>query len=77
MALNKDNPIATYALTNNTSVNILKIEYGIEDFIFYVFGGTDKKQKVKRSPIRYDDGSPYFLANKIEVPLSDCIKIGE
>lgn len=68
-----DNPIASYCLSNNSSINIYEIVYGIDDLIKWSLNN----RKINTSKIRYNDGNDYFIAYGRKIPLNECMKIYE
>lgn len=67
-------PVASYVLSNNSSVNIYDIIYGIEDYV--VAGINNKEPKSYLIKYRYDEeATPYFKIGEIEVNLHECIMI--
>ena len=63
-----NNTIATYGICNNLSINIINIEYGIEDNIIWKWSNCDKIHKAKIYVSRKGD---YFMVNKMRYYLSD------
>ena len=61
-------PIAVYTISNTTSVNIYRIQYGIDD---EVLAGPDTDH-VKWCKIYYEE-HPYFYLGQMKIPLSECI----
>lgn len=66
--------IAYYSGYNG--IEIHHIEYGINDFVYYVssawYGGKSAK-KYHKSRIYYGEKSTYFKYNGIRISLDDCI----
>lgn len=59
-------------------LEIKKIEYGIEDYLYCVSGawGAKSRQKCHRLKIYYDDNGGFIRLNGYKVPLNECIRMG-
>ena len=62
-------PIAVYTISNTLSVNIYRIQYGIDD---EVLAGQDSDRS-EWCKIHYDEEHPYFYLGQMKIPLSECI----
>ena len=65
--------VATYVICNNLSINIIDIEYGIEDKILWKWSNSDKLHKTKIYNSR--KGRYYFLVDKIRYYLDEFINL--
>jgi len=63
--------IGSYALCNAGSINIYKIEFGIDDC---VLAGLNNG-KPAWFAIRYDvDSRPYFMFDELQIHLDECMR---
>jgi hypothetical protein len=70
------NAIAIYALTAFNSIEILKINYGIDDTVIFRYNNEGEKTGKHRAKIRYtNDGQPYFKSYKLKLMLDDFIRV--
>lgn len=56
-------------------LEIKHIEYGIDDYIYYVIGAWNGKPTYHKSKIYYTEKGGYFKCKGIRVPLNDCIRM--
>lgn len=72
------NPAFAY-YSGFSGLEIHYIEYGIDDYVYFVAGawGARSKQTFHRAKIRYtSSGNAYFLFHGYRVPLNECIRMG-
>jgi hypothetical protein len=66
---------ATIVVNNQLSVQILKVEHGIEDIVVFRWQTANENGRVSRSKIRYDEaGMPYFVSFQNKLYLSEAIR---
>lgn len=71
-----DKPVASYCLSNNASINIYEIVYGVDTVIKWSFNNMRvNTSRVKDSEIGACD--QYFIALGRKIPLSECMMIHE
>jgi hypothetical protein len=70
------NAIAIYALTAFNSIEILKINYDIDDTVIFRYNNEGEKTGKHRAKIRYTkDGQPYFKSYNLKFMLDDFIRV--
>lgn len=65
------NPIAAYPISNNMSINIYKIEFGIDDRIL----AGPSLDKAEWYPIEYKSDSAAFKYGHMTVSLNECLRV--
>lgn len=73
----ENNVIATYCLCNFGGIEILDIEYGINDFVIYRFNFGDNAENKTHKAMIYgtNTGRLYFNTNyKQRIYLDECIR---
>ena len=69
-------PIAVFPMSNWGGVEILDIEYGIDDYVVcrYNFGETE--EKLHRLMIRTsNDGQTFFVLDSRTIYLDECMRV--
>ena len=64
-----DEPIAFYQ--GFPSIEILDIDYSIDDQVIWRYSGEKKKHHTK---IYYKSDSSYFMADKFRIDLGQCLR---
>ena len=65
--------IASYPLCNNLSINIIDIEYGIEDKVIWRWSNCNKLHKSK---VYNSKKGEYFLVDKLRYYLDEFCRLG-
>ena len=68
-------PIGVYPLSNWGGVEILGIEYGIDDYAVCRYNFGEPEEKVHKLKITYGDGSPYIRLEGMRIRLDECLKV--
>lgn len=74
--MNTLKPISVYTMNNFGGIEILDIEYGIDDKIIYRYNFGQPETKIHKAKIYYgiNDGDvPYFNTKHGKIYLNDCI----
>ena len=68
--------VGTYCLNNWGGIEILDIQYGIEDYVIWRwnYGSTD--DVIHRSKIRYGGNHSSFRAGRLTIRLDECMRVG-
>jgi hypothetical protein len=67
---------AVYSLTVFNHIEILSIEYGINDYIIFRYNNDGQRDRKHRAKIRETaDGRPYFRTYSLKIPLDECIRV--
>ena len=56
-------------------LELKKIEYGIEDYIYCVSGAWTGKKSYHKLKVYYDNNGSYLKLHGYKIPLSDCIRM--
>lgn len=74
--MNTLKPISVYTICNFGGIEILNIEYGIDDRIIYRYNFGQPEIKHHKAKIYYSvNGLPYFKTKYGRIYLDDCICI--
>ena len=65
------NPIAAYPISNNISINIYKIEFGIDDRIL----AGPSLDEAEWCQIEYRSGSAAFKYGYMTIRLNECLRV--
>ena len=62
-----------------SGLEIKYIEYGINDYLYFVSGawGAKSKQKPHKLKIYHDNSGDFVRLYGYKIPLNECIRIGE
>ena len=66
-----NNIIATYVICNNLAINIIGVDYGINNSIIWCWNNEEKQHKTKIYTSRKGN---YFLVDKIRYYINDFIR---
>lgn len=56
-------------------LELKKIEYGIEDYIYCVAGAWTSKKSYHRLKVYYDSKGSYIKLHGYRIPLDECIRM--
>ena len=56
-------------------LELKKIEYGINEYIYCVSGAWTGKKGYHKLKVYYDDNGDYIKLHGYKIPLSDCIRM--
>jgi hypothetical protein len=65
------NTIATYSLNNWGGIEIIAIEYGIDDYVKWHYS---HETKIHTSKLFYLNEGVTFKADNMIIPLNECLK---
>lgn len=69
-------PIGLYSASISEGIEVLKISYGIEDYVhFRWFDEGGNRTKVIKSKVIYDEDGAFFKTRGISVPFNEVIAI--
>ncbi|AYP68769.1 hypothetical protein BpsS36_00063 [Bacillus phage vB_BpsS-36] len=63
--------IAVYVLSNNSSVNVYRVEHGIDDEVLAGLSGTAPEW----CKVEYDDDRAFFKVGELTVYLDECMRV--
>jgi hypothetical protein len=67
---------AVYNLTAFNAIEILEIDYGINDSIVFRYNNEGERTRKHRSRIRQAaDGRSYFNSYSFKIPLDECVRV--
>lgn len=69
--MTEDRPIAAYSMGSGKDIEILKVQYGIRDVIFWRWS---KEKRVHKSLINDFGDKVKFRVNRQWIALDDCIR---
>lgn len=56
-------------------LELKKIEYGIDDYIYCVSGAWAAKKSYHKLKVYYGNKSDYLILHGYRIPLADCIRM--
>ena len=56
-------------------LELKKIEYGINDYIYCVSGAWTSKKAYHKLKVYYNDNGDYMKLHGYKIPLSECIRM--
>lgn len=56
-------------------LELKKIEYGIEDYIYCISGAWTGKPAYHKLKIHYENDGDYVMLHGTKVPMDECIKM--
>ena len=66
----------TFACYNGfNGVELKKIEYGIDDYVYCVSGVFCEKHSYHKLKVYYGENQTYLKLNGYKIPLNECIAI--
>ena len=69
-------PVAVYPTDNWGGVEILDIEYGIDDFVIWRYNYGEPEKKLHRAKIHTNPaGYPFIRLNETIVRLDECMRV--
>lgn len=69
-------PIGVIGLTNNHTLIVEELVYGIDEYVVSYISNGDTKQRKTKSKIQYSrDGRAYFIKNGIKYYLDEVMRI--
>jgi len=66
-------PIAVYGMSNWGGLEILRIEYGIEDYVISRFNFGEPEEKIHKSKINYGVNHNTFRVGRYTIRLDECM----
>ena len=68
-------PIAVYPMSNWGGVEILDVQYGIEDYAIARYNFGKAEDKVHRVKIKYSADSAYIRLDGNQIRLDECMRV--
>lgn len=56
-------------------IEIKKIEYGIDDYVYCVSNAWNSKKRYHKVKIYYNGDNNYFMVRGYKIPLDECIRM--
>lgn len=69
-------PIAVYPMSNWGGIEILDIEYGIDDYVICRFNFGEPEDKLHRVKVTYGARSTTIYVDGTRIRLGDCMRVG-
>lgn len=58
-----------------SGIEIKKIEYGVEDYVYFVAGAWCSKESYHKAKIYYNENHDYFMYQGSKIRLDECIRM--
>ena len=58
-------------------LELKKIEYGIEDYVYCVSGAWTSKKAFHRLKVYYNDNGGYIKLHGYKIHFSECVRMGD
>ena len=69
------NLLAVFALTAFDSIEIINIEYDVNDSVVFRWNHGGELSRLHKSRIRYNkDGRAYFRTYNLKIALDECVR---
>lgn len=64
--------IGSYVVSNNTSINVYEIKYGIDDSVVV---GYNNDSDVEECVIHYEDDEAYFYFGEMKIYMCEIMRV--
>lgn len=68
-------PIAVYGISNWGGLEILDIEYGVDDYVISRFNFGEPEEVIHKTKINYNSNHPTFRVGRYLIRLDECMSV--